>query len=306
MINKIKNMMFVALAVSMVACQPEEPEASTITSIPFSLESISVEDISVSERSRIIPISFTLDEGQIVETTVDIAVASTTTATEGEDFVLSTHSVTVPAYVREGMFTVEILEDLEADGDESVDLVLTGAKPFGIRNEQEVSITIVDSIYTTLIMDFAWDGEFDFMGSTFGICGNVDLDFLVLDEAGDLVSLFGAATGACPEQLVFDESVADGSYTIIQNFYENGLDSLFLNVPYPVTVDVTKGGAFSETFATDLFFTSEDMDFVNDGADSNLEVMTVVKNGNMYEISLPDGSVIAQGIFSRNSLFDYK
>ena len=295
--NRIINFsLIVLLSVGFLACNNDDVDVSTITNVPFTIESVDP-GITVEEESQVITVNFKLSADQIVDTKVSVRVDPlNSTATNGQDFNFTPVDVEIPAYVRDGSFTFEILPDLDAEGPETVTFIISGVhEPFGAQNEQTYAVTINDKIYDDLQMTFDWEGTFLYQGGTYTLCPNVDLDIYVLDAAGNDLGIYGAATGACPEVLVFD-GMADGEYFLASNMYYNGLDSLFLDVDYPMTVTAVKGGVFKQTFETKEFWNSEEEDYNHDGAFILKPVATVTVSGTTYTIEDPDGNVIVSGV----------
>ncbi len=303
--NRIFNqywLLGLCLIVGLSACNNDETDVSEITNVPFTIESVDPGQ-SVSERTQLYTVNFKLDADQIVDTRISVAVdPANTTATLGEDFNFTPIEVEIPAYVRDGSFQYEVLEDLAKEGDETIAFTLSGVfDPFGATNVQNHNVTIKDSVYTGMQLTFDWEGTFEFMGDEFTLCPNVDLDVYVLDADGNDLGIYDAATGNCPEVLPID-GWADGEYFLASNLYENGLDSLFLFVDYPITVNATKGGVFSETFVPEDIWTSEDEDFVHDDVTNFKEVAKVTVTGTTYKVEYPDGTVIAQGFAGNSNL----
>ncbi len=295
--KNIFNYLVIGLVVIVFStCSKDDTTRSVITKVPFNIESVDP-SVTLPEQSRVVTVNFQLDADQIVNTAVQVAVDPLkSTATPGEDFVFETTIVEIPNYVRKGSFQYEILEDLDAEGDENITFVLSGVQePFGAYNTKEYNVVIKDSMYSTLNLTFDWDGTFEYLGDTYPICGNVDMDVYVLDDQGNDLGIYDAATGACPEVMIVDESWDDGTYYLATNMYENGLDSLFLNVPYPITVTAVKGGVFKESFVPEDIWTSEDEDFVNDGNGGFKELMILEKSGTTYTVRDADGTLVAQG-----------
>lgn len=302
MINKnIFYFLFIAvLAAGFASCENDFDgvDTSTITNTPLTLASVDP-GATFGETERTVTVNFMFDENQIVDTDVRISIdPAATTATAGEDFIFSETIVSIPAYVREGSFTYTILSDFEAEGNETIGFIIEGVQdPFGATNELAYNATIRDSIYNTLVMTFDFDIDFTFDGSPFHTCQFMDMDFYLLDTDGNDLGDYQAATGACPETFVFDPSYEDGTYVFGSNLWDQGqLDSLDIGTDYITTVTATKGGVFTETFTAPGVWTTTDLDQANDGNAEFRGVATVVKSGNTYTVSLPDGTEIVSGL----------
>ncbi|MEL6636780.1 MAG: hypothetical protein AAFW73_09950 [Bacteroidota bacterium] len=288
--------------IALSACGEDDTDVSEITNVPFTIESVDAGQ-ELSEKTQVYTVNFRLDEDQIVDTKVSVTIdAANTTATVGEDFNFTPVEIEIPAYVRDGSFQYEVLEDLDAEDSETITFALNGVfDPFGATNTQTHSVTIRDSVYTGMQMVFDWEGTFEFMDSEFTLCSNVDLDIYVLDGDGNDLGIYDAASANCPEVLPI-EDWDDGEYFLASNLYDNGLDSLFLFVDYPITVTAVKGGVFKETFVPEDIWTSEDEDFIHDDVTTFKEVAKVTVSGTTYTVELPDGSLIATGFAGNSNL----
>lgn len=301
MINKNKFLGFLAsiAMLTQFSCVEDVP-VSEITNVPFDVQSISTPNINSSESNTTYTVDFTLDEGQIVNTIVDITLdEANTTATNGVDFNFSPISVEIPAYVRNGSFTFEVLEDLAAEGDETIRFIIgPHDAPFSIASSHEVNVNIKDSIYNDVRISFDWEGTFEIDGTTYPICPNVDMDFYVF-QGGEGQGVYGAATGACPELLIIDNTVLpDGVYDIMSQLYNNELDGYGLAVPYPITITATKGGVFSTTFTPTEVWTSDDTDAVHGMEYLFKPAVQLEVAGSTYTLRDIAGEVIISGFTS--------
>lgn len=253
MIKFNKNIWFLIalVGVSLAACKDDDTEISTITSFEkFTFSSLPAPR-EVPEADAVYTIDFAFDEKQIMDLHVSIAPSSASTATEDEDYTLSTHEVSVGALGGGGSFDIHVLPDFEAEGDETIVLHLGGSDAFGLPTAQEVLVlTIRDSIYPVAV-SLDWEGSFQYAGSTFTLCPNVDIDLFLVDDQGAFAGGFGGATAACPERM-FTGSLANGDYSIIANLYGNGLFGApgIDTIPIPMRVSLFKGGVVSDSETT--------------------------------------------------------
>ena len=256
-----------AVAFCFTACYPDEPEQSTIATYKsFGLEGL--QDQSVAEAHVTIPVEFVLNEDQIMDLTMPISVDPSSTATEGVDFILPSHEVSVLALSGGGSFDVEILDDFEAEGNETIVLNIGSSTRFGLpEGGGQTTVTIEDN---RLLLTFDWTGESEYMyldtvmvydtvvnvidtiindtmrtitttditsrveiqtiSDVLQKCGPVDMDIYTFDMNGGDLGHY-AATGNCPEFMVVDPNWGDGDYFMNSNMWGNPLDPLGLGGP---------------------------------------------------------------------------
>lgn len=247
-----RNIWFLIALVSVVigSCKEDDTEISTITS--FEKFSTEVTPLVVAEADATHTITFNYDSRQIMNINVEIEATAASTATEGVDYDLSAHEFSVAALGGSGTVDISVYSDFEPEGDETVILRITGTDYNGLPTPVEsLVLTIRDSIYTVAV-ELNWDGEFEYAGDTYSICGEgVDIDLFLADGTGAFVGGFGGATGACPERM-FSGTLADGTYDIVANLYGNALFGTpdIDTIPYPMNVSLFKGGVVSPEATT--------------------------------------------------------
>lgn len=298
--KKILKFLAVGLAISaFTACEPDDPELSTITEIPMTIESIDSGGEVAEESAGTITVNFALDADQIVDAVVGIEVDPlNTTATEGVDFVLSTHVVELNAYQRSASFDITILSDYLAEGDETVSLIVSGLQdPFGPSNSQTYNLTIKDYIDPELlVLTFDWEGLGFYQGIGYSLCENVDLDILFVDETGaDIGTSYEAATGDCPETIMMNADTPDGTYILASNMWANGFAGLMSNNDFPIRISIDKPGIYNEMYTPEQVWNSEE-DTGDNGNGETKPALTVIKEGNTFTVNRPDGTQIVQGL----------
>jgi hypothetical protein len=298
-----RNIWFLAtlLVVGLVACKEDDTEISTITSFEkFSLTNLPA-PIVVAEADAAHGITFNFDDKQIMDVHVAIETASSSTATEGEDFDLSTHEIAVAALGKSGSFEISVHSDFEGEGDETVVLHFSGTDPHGLPTPVESHVlTIRDSIYPVAVQ-LDWEGTFQYAGGTYTLCGNADIDLFLVDDQGNFAGGFGGATANCPERM-FTGTLTDGDYGIVANLYDNGLFGApgIDTIPIPMVVTVFKGGVVTPDASTLTYSTA---DFASvplwtayTPSDPNGEALAVVGTlrigGGQATLINPDGAVV--------------
>lgn len=290
--------MVALIGMTLIACKNDDTEVSTITSFEKFSTNLPA-PIVVAEADATHGITLSFDDSQVMDIHVEIASASASTATEGEDYDLSTHEVVVSALERSGAFEIAVHSDFEPEGDETVVLHIAGTDPHGLPTPVEALIlTIRDSIYPVAV-ELGWQGNFDYAGGTYTYCDNADIDLFLVDGNGDFAGGFGGATAACPERM-FLANLADGEYSIVANLYENGLfgapdiDTLVI----PMTVKIFKGGVVSDV-ATTVSYALADFPSVTEftsytpsdpDGEANVVVGKIRVGGGKVTLVNPDGA----------------
>jgi hypothetical protein len=256
-INRYIGFVVALLAVSFWACKEDDTTVSTITSFEkFSTEVPAAIEVPEADATYTIDLSYS--DAQIMDIHVEVSAAESSTAAEHEDFDLHAHDFSVAALERTASIDIDVHADFEPEGNETVVLHLMGLDPHGLPTPvEQLVLTIRDSIYPVAVL-LDWSGTFQYAGSTFTFCGNVDIDLFLADDQGNFVGGFGGATAACPE-LMFTGTLADGTYDIVANLYDNGLFGApdIDTIPIPMRVSIFKGGVLSDTQTTLKYSTAD-------------------------------------------------
>ena len=293
-INNLLMLLFISSL--FFACSKEEVDVSTVTSFKsYSIAGLP-DNLEVSESDDPVTLNFTFDADQIVEVSLSVGPTEGSTATEDSDYELSDHSLTYGALSEGGSFVFTPLADFVTEGDEKVFLTIASTDPTGLPTTEVIEITIKDVVSTDLVLNFDWEGDFLYGGGTYTLCPNLDLDFLVLDTDVNDLGMYGAATGACPEQLILS-GLADGTYVIGNYMWSNGLAGLGLGVDFPVIVNAFKQDVFDVSYTPATIWTSEDPDQANGGNNEFIEVARILVSGDTFTVTAPDGTVVASGLF---------
>lgn len=290
------------IVILFVSCgKVEEPERSSITSVDqFKVVSAEASSTSVLEETpETVTVSFTIDENLKLDGVANISVNPASTATADVDFHLNESSVTLHPWQTDYSFTFDVFSDIILEGDETVIFdISTSAEPFFADAEgQSVTVNIVDFVTDDLYLTFDWDVQFEFGGDLYTTCPFVDIDVYVLDEEGNDLGIYDAATGACPEGMIINSDWEDGTYYLASNMWDNGvLQGLDINTTYTMTVSGYRQAKidFSDFVVADNWF-SDDLDQANDGNADFKEVGILEIAGNVYTVSKPDGTVVGSG-----------
>jgi len=214
--NSLSIFVLLTFAASVfVSCEEESNSPSSI--------SFFGSEFTAAETAETVTLGFQLDEPTKEDVTVTLAVTGGT-ATEGEDFELLETTRTIPAGETNGSFSIELINDIEDEEDETIEITISAA---GLTAETaKYVITVTDD-----------DCPFEFVGDLVGTDAN-------LDKAGFL--------GAAEVTVVKDGD----TYTIeglnvdfMTNFWG---ETVIDQVPVTMTID----GAGNITIADQYIFTT--------------------------------------------------
>lgn len=280
----------------------EEPVASEVSRFTEYTFGDIPDRIEVPETDSTHTLTFTFDDNQITDVSVDLFVADGGDATDGADFSLNTAHVDLVALEKEGSFSFSIAKDYLTEGDESFFIELLSAEGHGQPLRQVVEVVIVDEIHDDeLLMIFDWGVPFVFDGVNYNACQFVDMDVYLLDAAADMggadLGIYQAATGACPEQIIVTEDTfADGEYWMGSNLWDNQtLKPLLDSVEYTLTVTVIKQTVFEATWVPAQNWISVDDDQDTDGNTTNYPVGRFTVNGSTFQVFSDDGTLQGEG-----------
>jgi len=255
-----KNTMIKALslfglcAVAIVACEERMESDSMITNFPDAgLALTSAPETAAEVNEDTITVVMSLNGNQVNDLTLEIAQAQSSTAIEGEDFELSTHSIDLLAFGGQDTFTFDVYvhEDFLAEGGDPEQIVLefSSTDPSGVKEQEIVVGSIVDSGITPtpapeIHITSAW-ADVDLPFGDFDGCDIADFDIYVYDGAlENEVSGFGGATAACPESFTLDLSgQPNGTYYVIADLWDLAYSDFgeFGPVALPISTTFERG-----------------------------------------------------------------
>ncbi len=257
-------MLFALVSVLMVSCKEDDTEVSTITSFEkfdtqFS-EPITVTEPEGAEETHTVTITF--NEKQIMNLNLAVSVSAASTATEGTDFDLVTHELSVLASAKEGTIDVVVYGDADPEGDETIVLSVQGVDVFGFPKPSEAVVIIIKNrAYPTDVL-VSWDNEYVDSAGVHSMCDAIDIDLFLLDSDGNYAGGFGGATGNCPEKMT-PGSLPDGTYSIVVNLYDNGALGApgLVEAPIDILVLLAKPGVLLAGEST-IFYNTGDFNQV--------------------------------------------
>lgn len=295
-------------------CNPDDftGQSTMIPTTPFPGITVSALPMNVvmEEVDTTMEFSVTLASVQTVDVSIKISVDPSSTATEGEDFTLSTHNVVIPAFTTSGSFSVTIVRDGIPEADEETMIINVGdvTTANAVFAPQQMSITLTNYFLATLNIVMDWDKEFEFIGTSFTTCPFTDLDNVCLaDDAGTYS--YSNDWGACPEEFT---NVGDGmpttsliggsnivwnpdSYLFIVDLFFNGLQNSGLgDLDFPVVVHIERLGVtlpFSWPQRADQAFNGDSFDYYaeppNSPSPPGLVILMTMEAGNVYKFYDP-------------------
>jgi hypothetical protein len=301
---KIYKLLLMALcALTIGSCDTTEDPDSVITSFPsYPVTTSSTAVVAEETEEGLYTFDFALDgKKQINPITLEVGVGSNSTAVEGEDFELSTHTIDLAAFEGQDGFSIDIqvLEDFEPESeDETIYLTFTTTAPSGVDNSQTLLVTIKDSGLTppvTMDLTLRWAFDDELLApSTCDVGMDIDMTFQTQGSApydDDLLD-FATSTGACPE-----------TGTLILANMEDG-------VVYDIWIMIYAGFDFGDASAMTVSIDYEKSDGlvgsidIEGVFDSTMEeeagiVGTIQRDGDVITIKDTNGDVVAEGRAAR-------
>ncbi len=267
----IKNYIALVLSLGLFLTSCNQDDLTGLSTFVATVPTINTPALVMATEGDIVTLEIQLSEAQVVDVDYDFSVDASSTATEGEDFVINTESpVRVPAHNTSFTIEVEILSDFPPEGTETVVLNLARDtvpnRPLGTA---QATINIDDLPGTDLEIILGWDAAYDVTvavtgtaeyGGPFDLatgadivdgsqtltgCQFADFDFIIVnDEFDTFYGTLSAQTSACPEVMAFpgEGVITNGTETsdtffIFSDLYLNWGSSEFSSAPFLLNVN---------------------------------------------------------------------
>lgn len=208
--------------------------------------------------------------------------------------------VVMPAYTTSYTFTVTPNIDFEIEGTEVFNFRLEeegNSRGLIAESNQYFTVNVADYVSNEIGVELVWDGStadwFGTMhaGTYLGADGeqhdltNFDFDVYVFGDGGATdVSELAGATSASPEMVVLPESLPDGEYLIVTDYYDTAPDVPALPFALDITLNVTKFGVWSVSMPLE-YFSDGPTSVAAGGLDAGILIPAVLlKTGTTYEL----------------------
>ncbi len=272
MTTKYKNILFSGLLASVIvvttSCNLSEQESYTgaatvsASSPTVTINADDFQNIPGVEKDETYTYTVTLSEPQIAD--VKIAVfQSGGTATEGEDFDLGEHTLTIAAYATSTTGSITTYADVEPEDSETLQITIGDETTANVIYTPQVYDFTLDNFESDLL-DISCDFDFEFIneGDIYSACTyGLDMDFLISPAAdfdindpwaSALPNYSGATAGNCPEVLTVDyNELGDGEFVIWHEVYGNGNSQFWESKKYGVIASFVRPGVFKHTLVQD-------------------------------------------------------
>lgn len=291
MINKkiSSYLLFLALLATIASCNKEDYTGySTLTATDAKGTLSWSAPTALTETDTTFTFTVTLDKPQIADIHINISQVDGD-ATSGSDFEV-TGEIIIPAYATSGTGEFKVFGDAEVEGTETVTIQIGDNSLSNLDLEPQTrTVQIGNYVAPMLDLVFDWGGTVTVDGTEVSLCSAVDIDVYVYDVDENDLGIYGAATGSCPEHLVFD-GMDDGDYYLWANLYANDARPTDGSViGFPVTVYATQSGLFENTVYSQAeanALNSSDPDYATDGANTFKPIVKVTVAGANYTITV--------------------
>ncbi len=149
-----------------------------------SLISLDEFEMVVNEDAGTIEVAVLIENPTNLATTVDITIAAVTSATEGEDFQLSSNMVTFPADATDAQtFEITINNDMDIESQELIAVVLRNPSNDAILLTDSLSISLIDNdapLERQMILTGVFDAQFP------GTAGARGFEIFVTEDIADI------------------------------------------------------------------------------------------------------------------------
>ena len=267
--KNFKYIIYTALfALLVIGCEAESAkqdstEIGNTNNYPTATFAVDTDETTFNEGDESV-ITITVTTDKAINRDLNFGFVAGGTAVLHEDYELV--EATVKAYETTGTMSIEILSDSAKETAETLELEVISGPSLASKHlvhpnttYPTMSLTINNYISEDLEMSFDWD-KIITLGADYHTCDYLDLDIYVSDAAGfDIIdpgatfnSTNYAATGDCPEVLIWDMSAwGDGDYVIWHENWANGFEGSGVDELSPITATIVKAGEWSTTVIQD-------------------------------------------------------
>lgn len=197
----------------------------------------------------------------------------------------------IPAYTTEFSVNIATIYDDLVEGDEHLKLkVISNRTLLGTVDELVYDITIQNSASNDLNIRLNWSGTFTSGTETVENC-TLDMDLELYDSNFDLIE---SSYTNCPEGIIMSSAdLPDGTYYLDASLWTTS--GYFENINIPAHLTFVKPGVSpTETYDLSSSFPMQDGG-LDDGNGNALLEYIIVKVGNTYTITDPNGDTVFQG-----------
>ncbi|MCD6544309.1 MAG: hypothetical protein J7K34_07345 [Flavobacteriaceae bacterium] len=307
------------LVVIGVSCDTAQQDIEPIVSTDnYPIATFVVSDPIVSEAGgAMVTVDITFDKP--IDRSVSFSgVKVAGSATEHEDFEI--HGAIVPAFSTSAQLVIEIFEDTEPEGVETIQIQIDRpslASKYLINPISDlplIDIEIKNYVSDVLDMVFDFDVDLIYNGDAYSSCSyGVDLDMFVSNAAGfdinDPWATFNgtnyAATGDCPEEFGMDMAAwGDGEYIIWHELWDNVNAGLWEDKPVNITTTFVRAGVFTKTIVQDdtQAMNSNDLGEAQGGTNTHGFIAKVVIGDGKFTISDYNGDEVISGKLPSNKV----
>lgn len=204
----------------------------------------------------------------------------------------------IPAYTTEYTVDITTIVDEIAEDTKTLKLqVISNRTLLGTVNNLFIDINIQNVASNNLTMRLDWSGSFTSDGEEVDFC-ELDMDLELYNSDFDLID---NSYNNCPEELVLlSDDLPDGTYYLdVSLWTTNGYTE---NINVPARMKFLKAGTnLNQTTDVAGFFPMQDGG-LDDGNSNAIITFEIVKTGQTYQVTNPDGGIAFQGRMAHTKL----
>lgn len=241
--NKIyKTFAVLTISLFMVSCS--EDDHTGLSSVNYTQPAVTLSssenNVSLSEDAigadgYTITVTATIAEARPIN--IIVPLVQTGGSADSDDF--SAGSITIAAGSLSGSTTVTVYATGDVEGNETLNIGAGDIVANATVNPFTLTVNITDDFINDVLnvtVDWSGTATIDVTQGelTVSFC-DLDLDLLIYDSNFADTGIYDAATGACPEHVDLS-GMADGTYYLVANVYDNPFTTIGAGAAIPITL----------------------------------------------------------------------
>ena len=196
----------------------------------------------------------------------------------------------IPEFTTEYEVNIATIFDDLPEGQETLRLqIISNRTLLGTVQDLFYTVTINNSASNDLHVRLNWDGTFMEGTNQIDNC-DLDMDLELYSATGDLLDF---SYSNCPEQLILDSSLPNGTYTLFASLWTTAGHLVNVNIPANITF-IKPGTASNSTYDISSFFPMQAGGLDDGNPNAGVEY-TIVKTGTNFLITDENGATVFNG-----------